>query len=304
MLFCSVHCFWEDIRVRLTQALLITLPLILAGGAAWAELPAPDWQALVFEKRSFWGIARAEVGIRAGAQCDDEGWRLIVDSSLPGMRETVDLTMSCEAGNLRQRNRVSQGGEQRLKIWRYDGHAITRDRHEPPSDPELADRSPRDWPLSSRLSITLPDAAKNGTVISPSALFALLGDLVDQPGRGDLIVNTDLNFYRLEISRRDQELDLGEELAWGDQRLRGRRSVYRLRLHAEPLPGNPEDDDFSFMGLSGDIEIDVDRDTGLPLRISGRAPRIGDTVLRLMVASPALPGDGAEQVVAGRTDGR
>ena len=242
--------------------------------------------SLVFEKRSIWGIARAEVGLRATHDCDEQGWRMIVDNSLEGMRETIDITLDCQQGSNLHRERVSQGRGQRLKSWEYDHSRVLRERREPPADP--ASLPPQSWPVSSRIRIDVPEPAQSHAVTSPHALLALLDTLIDEP-LDALIVHTDLNFYRLTVRRTPQALDLGEDLGWGEEQLRGRRSVHRLFLRAYPLDGNPEADDFSFLGLSGEIVIDVDRQTRLPLRISGSAPRLGNTVLRLMVASPAAP---------------
>ena len=260
----------------------------------------PSWQALVFEKRTMWGIARAEVGLLASADCDAEGWRMIVDSSLPGMRETIDITLECEEGSTLERQRVSQGRDQRLKTWQYEKPLVLRERREPPRNPDSL--SPQDWPVSSRIRIAMPELAEENAVVSPHALLALLDTLIDEPV-DDLIVHTDLNFYRIAIQRRAQELDLGEDLGWGDEQLSGRRRVHRLRLRARPLEGNPESDDFSFLGLTGDITIDVDQQTRLPLRISGRAPRVGNTVLRLMVASPAKPAEREDTLAQQGGDG-
>jgi len=268
------------------QGLAFLLPLLLLALPARGDIAAPAWQTLVFEKRHLLGIARAEVAIQTGGACTDAGWRLVVDNSLPGTRETVDLTLACDSGAILERERFSQGTDQRLLAWSYSEAVVLRDRREPTDAGEGADVPSEQWPLSSRLRVEVPPEAQGETITSPYGLLALFDTLIDEPAGNRLLVHTDRHFYRLAVSGEREDLGLGDPVPWGDGVLQGNRSVHRLTLRAVPLDAAAGDKDFTLFGLSGAIVIDVDAETRLPLRIRGSAPRIGTTTLRLVGAVP------------------
>jgi hypothetical protein len=56
----------------------------------------------------------------------------------------------------------------------------------------------------------------------------------------------------------------------------------RLSLRARALTAiEGEDEDFSFLGLKGDITIFIDSGSGIPIQISGDIPTIGRVDLKL-----------------------
>jgi hypothetical protein len=255
--------------------------------AVAAELVPPVWQALVLEKQSLWGSARAELALQREGNCSAAGWRMMVVNSLPGSRESIDLTLSCVTGQISQRSRLSSGRDQRLKSYLYTAEAVERLRREPPPDSVDDAGDAQRWPISSRQVLSLPEPVRAGILIAPHSLLLLLDTILEGPREQVLYALSDLNFYRLDIAISDADTKLDEPLQWEGKTLAGVRIVRRITVTPTPLPGNPEDPDFSFFGLSGRLTIDVDAATHLPLRVRGAAPRLGSTELSLVGASPA-----------------
>ena len=278
---------------RLLPALLCLLAALAAPAAPAFELP--PWQQLVFEQRNFWATARGELNLKKGVAplfpeaVNDPFVRLEIHNTVGSSIESIVVDLAPGDGASLARWRLSRGRDQRLKTHRYLADSILRERREPgdgTADGDRAAFSAGDggWVSSGVTRIDLPAAAEGRTIITPHALFLLLPDLRDEPGRAaDYLVHTDLNFYRLVASPGSGET-IEADFRLDEGRVEGRRGTRVLKLRAEPLAGNPEGQDFELMGLSGDIEFLVDRATGLPLRIRGEAPRIGGAELNLIEA--------------------
>jgi hypothetical protein len=273
---------------RLSHILLAAS--LFAPLTAAAELVSPVWQALVLEKQSLWGSARAEVALLKGDEPDDDcgqtDWRLMIVNSLPRNRESLDLTLACDSGEIRYRKRLSEGRNQRLKTYTHSPGEVERLRREPPPD-AAQDADPETWPVSSRLVLPLPQPVQSGVLIAPHSLLVLVDTILEGPEEQVLYALSDLNFFRLDIRVSDADVKLDDPLQWEGEALSGVRLVRRVTVNATPLQGNTEEPDFSFFGLSGELTIDVDTATRLPLRVRGAAPRLGSTELSLVGASPA-----------------
>jgi hypothetical protein len=269
---------------RLSHILLavsLATPLTAA-----AELVSPVWQALVLEKQSLWGSARAEVALLQGDECGQSDWRLKIVNSLPRNRESLDLTLACDSGEIRYRERLSEGRNQRLKTYTHSPGQVERLRREPPPD-AARDADPQTWTVSNRLVLPLPQEVESGVLVAPHSLLVLVDTILEGPETQVLYALSDLNFFRLDIRVSDADVKLDDPLQWEGEALSGVRLVRRVTVNATPLPGNTENPDFSFFGLSGELTIDVDTATRLPLRVRGAAPRLGSTELSLVGASPA-----------------
>ncbi|MHA7817808.1 MAG: hypothetical protein ACX93N_15125 [Pseudohaliea sp.] len=279
---------------RLLPALLCLLAAALAPAAPAFELP--PWQQLVFEQRNFWATARGEVNLKKGVAPlfpeseNDPFVRLEIQNTVGSSIESIVVDLAPADGASLARWRLSRGRDQRLKTHRYLADSILRERREPANGGTAGDgpaafgAGDGGWVSSGLTRIDLPAAAEGRTIITPHALFLLLPEFLDDPGRaGGYLVHTDLNFYRLVASPGSGET-IEADFRLDEGRVEGRRGTRVLRVRAEPLAGNPEGQDFELMGLSGDIVFLIDRVTGLPLRIRGEAPRIGGAELNLVEA--------------------
>jgi hypothetical protein len=180
-------------------------------------------------------------------------------------------------GSLVQRRRESVGRERRrVKEWHYDGDGVRRLRMEPAKQPGQGE-----YVVTSDQTLRYPTDVTS--VTDPLLLLALAAPQHGEAPRRRLIVNTDLNFYAIELT------DAGETTVTADYTLDGKRvkgqiAVTLVAIEAVPLEPLADKPDFSLLGLSGVITIAFDG-SGLPLQLRGRAPRLGQTEVNLQSAT-------------------
>ncbi len=239
----------------------------------------PQWQAMEFEQKAYWATAKSELEILEDPE-DAAIWQMEVQSSVVSNSEQISLVFAPDTGRVLSRVRLSRGSGQRMKSYEYDEKSVVRERRNRPGDPGI---SPEDWPVSSRKSIPFPPAAADTVVTSPYLLILLAQRLQAQgPDKTEeVLVLTDNNFYRVRLtSGRGVPVD-ADYTVGGQGSVSGKRETVAVSIHASPEGQLADDDDFSLLGLSGNIIIFFDTESGLPLQISGRAPRIGDTAINL-----------------------
>ena len=179
-----------------------------------------------------------------------------------------------------ERSRLSRGRDQRYKAWTYEAGHILRERREPGRD---AARPPQEWTLSSRREVPYPEAVGGLPVTDAYALLPLAGQFLKGGSQSaEVIVHTDLNFYRVRMTRgADSKIQANYRLLGENTEVSGRRAAKAVILRASPV-GTPEDKpDFSLLGLDGEITLQFDAVTGVPLQLRGRAPRIGAATINL-----------------------
>ncbi|MEQ8515661.1 MAG: hypothetical protein RIC38_08660 [Chromatocurvus sp.] len=270
---------------------------LLSGPLHAMEMPA--WQQLVFEQKSFWATARGVLtlseftdarGARNLSSTGDDArdrpqyLSLEVNNYVGSNSEQITLTLDAESGATQFRWRLSRGRDSRVKIHEYSDTGIARERREPPSDDTSI--SPADWPPTHEMEVALPPEAKGRQIVATHALLVLLPTLVADPSRADdYLVHTDLNFFRLQATLSGKTVIIENTVTVNGEARKKERRCRVLTLEMVPLPDNPEEPDVMLMGMSGTIEAFIDRDTGLPLRLRGDAPRLGRAELNLIEAS-------------------
>lgn len=247
----------------LALTLLLGLPLV-AAAEPLTESSLPEWRSLVFEEKAFWATARSQLELDACPE-SPAAWCLEASNSVANNRERISLSARPD-GSLLERRRFSEGSDRRRKQWRYGLKGITRERLEPDASGE--------WRLTSRRQIDYPEGEPR--VTDPLLLIALLRPGADSQS---FLVNTDLNLYRVSAE------SAGEDLVEVDPKLAGfgtrHREVNLLKVTAQRLQPAPDKPDFSLLGLSGELLVAFDRETGLPLQVRGKAPRLGFVALTL-----------------------
>jgi len=62
----------------------------------------------------------------------------------------------------------------------------------------------------------------------------------------------------------------------------GKVDGLRITLESEPMVRDKEDEEnFSFLGMQGDIAIHIDPELRIPLQVSGKIPTVGAVTLKL-----------------------
>jgi hypothetical protein len=144
-----------------------------------------------------------------------------------------------------------------------------------------------DWSAATSSYEAYPAWFTDPTLLTDvSALFLLLGnDALQVPG-GQLQVPvfTDGRLMQLELQAHDfaavstRYVDYATDTG---QRTRESRSAVLVSARTRHLDPQASDDGMTILGMTGELQLLVDREWRLPLRISGRAPRLGKIELHL-----------------------
>jgi hypothetical protein len=267
---------------KLPGMLLLGLCLTLVSVSQAANngnLQLPDWQVLEFEEKAFWATAQSRLEILPATD-DDARWELNVLSSVVDNTEQIAVRFDAATGQTITRSRLSRGKDQRLKSYQYGTDFILRERRNPGADASVP---PQDWPVTYSGKVNTPTAV-SATAITESYLLVLLAQRLQALGPDkamDVLVHTDLNFFRVHLtSGNGIPIDADYEVT-GQGRVSGKRETLAVALQVTPEGTLAEDPDFSLFGLQGEIILLFDRSSGLPLQIRGIAPRIGATAINL-----------------------
>jgi hypothetical protein len=273
---------WLLDMTKLPGIFLIGVCLGLVGATQAAEdalPPLPDWQVLEFEEKAFWATARSRLEILPIAD-DKQHWELDVLSSVVDNSEQIVVRFDPATGRALTRSRLSRGKEQRIKSYQYEADFILRERQTPGTDSSV---EPGKWPVTTTGRVAYPGAASTTILTEPYMLILIAQRLQAQgPDKSvEVIVHTDLNFYRVRLtSGKGIPIDANYTVN-GQGLTSGKRETVAVALRVTP-EGTPVDDsDFSLLGLQGEIILFFDRSSGLPLQIRGVAPRIGATAINL-----------------------
>lgn len=258
----------------------LCLTLVSLSRAADIAIPQlPDWQVLEFEKKEFWAIARSRLEILTVPD-NKKNWELNVRNSVVDNSEQIVVRFDPATGRSLTRSRLSRGKDQRLKSYQYATDFILRERRDPGEDASVP---PQEWPVTYSGKVNNPTAA-SATAITESYLLVLLAQRLQALGPDktmDVLVHTDLNFYRVHLaSGNGIPIDANYDVT-GQSHVSGRRETLAVALQVTPEGKLAEDPDFSLFGLQGEIILLFDRSSGLPLQIRGIAPRIGATTINL-----------------------
>ncbi len=261
---------------------LCLLALVLPLRAQGLDAQLPVWRALEFERSAFLATAYSFVEVQED-DCNPKRWKLSANNAIFNalMRndELKVLTLIPGDARLVQRERFSGGSDRRFKFWDYLPQHIVRERRDPGG---LETESPEDWPLSGHSLINYPQMPSTVVVTDAYALLVLATRFHNSDDqRLDVVVHTDFNFYRVRMThgnRGQLEVDYAVE---GQRPVRGKRKIRTVMLQVEPLGQLAEETDFSLMGLQGPLEMDFDVEQGIPVKIRGEAPRLGQSYIDL-----------------------
>ncbi len=280
----SPHPLLRDCLLSLA---LLGCPPALADDTPLApQLPA--WQVLEFEQQAFLVTAHSRVELLPDDE-DQGQWLLTADSSIASNSEHVVLTLTAKDGRALHRSRLSKGKEERYKSYDFLPGHILRERRDPPPKTGLP---PCQWPVSSRKEIAYPGTGDSLVVTDAYALLLLADRFRGSPDKtAELVINTEFNFYRVRLGHSDTSPEIRVNYQDLDTQatVTGPRSTRGVTLRVSPLGEQPDKPDFSLLGLSGDITVLFDSETGLPLQLQGTAPRIGRTQISLKAFTPRAP---------------
>jgi hypothetical protein len=259
-------------------------------------VPLPDWQVLEYEQQAFWVTARSRIELTAVVETEAEDaagggeqqWRLRAASSVASNREEVTVRLAASNGRALQRSRLSEGRDKRYKSYDFLPGYLLRERRNPPADASLP---PAQWPVSSSKKIPYPENVGKAAITDAYALLELAGRfLASSEPTAEVVVSTDINFYRVQMSRGDDAtIEVNYQLDGAQDAVSGARDTRAVKLQVKPVGTEQGKPDFSLLGLLEDITILFDPTTGVPLKLRGTAPRIGSTEIDLKTVTLRNP---------------
>lgn len=213
------------------------------------------------------GSALGPRGSRAG--------RLELRSAFAGRESRSRVWFDPDTVNAFQRLKERPGKDPYRKTYRYAREGVYEHRCAPGDASEKG----RPWEQWSQIEETFhahPSGHRRcSTVIEPALLFYLVS-AVDLSAAFEVCAFTDRALHRVQIRPAGSEslaIDYVERSPSGENRRQRQIEARRFAVSAQPLAGGASD--FELLGLQGDVEIYLDPDTRVPVRIAGRVPKLG-----------------------------
>jgi hypothetical protein len=252
-------------------------------GANTAPEQLPAWSTLEFKRTAYGTTARSQLSVSLDPG-DSRYWQLDATSSIAQGFETVTLRLEPGTGRVLDRSRLSRGRkDQRYKRYSYLPDYIVRERRVPGKNPAS---TPANWTLASRQEISYPPL-RNRVVTSSYALLLLAARLGHNGKESEeVVVHTDRNFYAVTMRLAgNAKTPVNYRLAGKAAPVTGEKTTRSVVLRANPEHRQDDQPDFDLLGLSGTITLQFETVNGLPVSLTGVAPRIGKTTLMLAQAT-------------------
>ncbi len=196
-----------------------------------------------------------------------------IDVMLTGRTYRTDVWFSAAGASPLERRRDKIGKGANRKIFRYLADGVRRWRLEPDGGSE-AELPPDDWTDVQELFFPYGRARGGCPVLTdPSLLFAIAsaGAVAEAPL--ELCVFNKQAIYRVRLSAEPGEAleaDYRETRSADQAQVRRRAATRKIRIQAVLSDdAGASADPFEFFEMRGEIEIDLDAGSGLPLRVSG-----------------------------------
>jgi hypothetical protein len=204
-----------------------------------------------------------------------------IDVFVTGRAYQTDIWFySAEASPL-QRRRDKTGGDANRKIFQYLADGVRRLRLEPNGSAE-AKLAPENWTRIKENFYPYGAARTGCSALSDPNLLFFIASAGTVTGRAEplaLCVFNKQSIHRVQLSADaggTLEADYLEIKGTAQNQVRRKTAVRKVRVQAFPpeVDGvSPEP--FEFFELGGEIEIDLDAENGLPLRIAGEIGGLG-----------------------------
>ena len=185
------------------------------------------------------------------------------------------------------RIRIRRGQDDFKKIYRFTDQGVFRHRIEPKNRKE-ASLEPEKWtdvkdsfyPYD-RFNLGCDDITERSLLIYILSAAPLVQN--DKPLSVCVFGKRALHQVTLQSTgTRSTPVDYVEKKLQVEIRKEGHTTATEIAISAEPIePGQPEVENFSFLGFQKDILIHIDPVSHLPVQISGTIPTVGKTHLRL-----------------------
>ena len=248
----------------------------------------PGWSRIDFEAHKFLLTAMASVRLREADPeelLDVPGYvvrvapsgsllRLEADSSFLTLESWTGLWLDRQSLQLLQKERIDGRGNGRYKSSRFLRDGVYRWQRRAEADD--ADDEPASWQVI-REGFSPVSPPQDGTYTDTLALLLAAAGLLQ--GAGTILerqVYDDGTLHEVML-RADGEVSLRiPHWRWQDaESIRISSPTRCLRVRVTARRQSPKEEEFSLLGLRGELLMYLDLHSGAVLRISGHEPRIG-----------------------------
>lgn len=305
---------FNDACNRLAALALLCLPLPLAMGEepppAGSQHPPPvaaAWQQLQFAGEDLVGSVVTTLSVSAATLADldappyrelhdtpeafdsDRPLRLEVNGEVRSLfsRSTTLASAWFDAatGQVLLRERTRPGRKGSSKIHRFGARGVARLRLEP-ADSRQEQLPTTHWSRRDRKFYPYDLQDSGCSQITIPAL--LLYHVSSRPQDSVYCVFHDDALYRVRLESTGSKMlpvDYTLHRPGRLQQVSGPRPLEGIALHVEPLGRQADAGDFELLELRGELAIQLDPQTRIPVQVSGSRAGLGDITLRLIDAS-------------------
>lgn len=210
--------------------------------------------------------------------------RLTLDSTALGKAYQQTILFEADSLQTLQRKRVETGKKPRQRIARYTNTGVWDLR----AEPREKDQPLQDWPQTSEHFLPF-DTGVNAPVSDASVLLVQLGqhDWRQEPTWSGLFYSRrEVYLITAKVARAGQtRSDFQWHGANGSERVKATRPSWKIEINGAPI-GKASAGAMEFLGMHGEIEIELDQALKVPLTISGKVKVAGTVTLKLRAAKP------------------
>ncbi|MCG8462639.1 MAG: hypothetical protein MI919_40660 [Holophagales bacterium] len=265
-----------------------------ASRAAVAAPEAPSWRRLDLEASKLFLTASTEVSLQPVASSKaraelmssprgkarvaaERGWKIAIDTSAMGRRSSEEILFDA-AGSGLQRFKLRHGSKAYSKTYRFTDAGVFLLRTSP-ADVDEATGPRESWSRRGETWYPLPERCP--APVDPSALLYL----ITAPGWLEPGTPRELCVFSSKTFSRARVEDAGTVSAivgygLGEGRREGEIEARRITVTPVRIEG-AEDEPFELLGLSGQLEILVDLEHGVPVEVRGKLSYAGSVAARL-----------------------
>ena len=260
---------WRQLEFRVRK-----LTMKATTDIEWALLPAKD-------------VVAAMMPAAEGVAIEPDGpqvLRLTMDTTFLGKRSLTDVWIDPRAGQAFQWTKREYEKRARLKSYRFTEEGVYQLRRKPV---EGSGDVAEEWPVAKELWDEYP--AWLGDHVHVSEATALLyivaaaeldepGDLVQVPiFSTENLILVDFRVVGVERVKVDYE-----EVSGGPARqVKETIDVLEISIDAGRLGPTSTEDNLELMGMKGDVRVFLERESRIPVQLSGRVPVAGRTKIRV-----------------------
>jgi len=185
------------------------------------------------------------------------------------------------------RIRLKRGEDDFKKVYRFTKQGVFRHRREP-KDQQETPQNPENWTdvkdtfYSYNLAkLGCPNVSERLVLVYIVSAAEILKS--DKPLTLCIFGKRQLHHARLRpLGLQSLKIDFVEKKQQATIRRQGKIDAFKIALETQPLESDLEEmEKFSFLGFHEDIVIFIDPVSKLPIQVSGKIPKVGNSTLKL-----------------------